>query len=231
MNLLSELRKRFKVVPGKFRTLKDGTRSWSKSGSVVWLNNTGSGKYLKHAGSVAGSLSAAGYLVLAFRCEGKHIKVFAHRAAWSLNSGKLISPKLQCDHMDHNITNNDPRNLRAVKAYVNGTNKVASQKNSRFGLLGVSWYEERGKWSARIKKIDLGYFEDPIDAVKVYWNAKLNCDPDLAIHWNSEMKKQIKLARSLRWVRENFAPKRGKYVKSSNYPKTKSERLLDEHST
>jgi hypothetical protein len=205
------------VVKGEFHVLKDGTRVWDKPGFVAWKNDTGSGKYLKRAGTVAGSVTTLGYRTLSFRFDNKPIRILAHRVAWMLSKRKMFQADLHCDHMDHDVSNNDPRNLRETKASGNNVNRKAAQSNSRFGLLGVYWYAARGKWCVQIfrdARKYCGYFEDPVEAVTVYWKCKIDSNPGMKIHWLAERKKQLDLARKLCWVRKKLAPKRNKYTKA-----------------
>jgi hypothetical protein len=45
-------------------------------------------------------------------------------------------------------------------------------RTNRSGYRGVSWYKSRGRWVAQIvedgRKINLGYFDDPVEAARVY---------------------------------------------------------------
>lgn len=93
--------------------------------------------------------------------------VRAHLIVWVLKHGSL--PENQIDHIDGDVLNNRPENLRDVPNYINGRNKRISSHNSS-GFTGVCLNNNKTKWRARIemhrKEIHLGTFDTLEDAVK-----------------------------------------------------------------
>lgn len=105
-------------------------------------------------------ISARGYAVR----KPNNKNIFMHRL---LNKTPL---NMQTDHINNNKLDNRKCNLRTVTNQQNHFNMLA-QKNSKSGIRGVSWSEERKKWVAQIiinnKAIGLGRFTDKNEAIKV----------------------------------------------------------------
>lgn len=72
------------------------------------------------------------------------------------------------DHIDGNKLNNAVNNLRIVTNQQNQWNQTKAK--------GYYWHKKNKKWQAQItvnnKNINLGYFENEIDARNAYLNAK-----------------------------------------------------------
>lgn len=102
------------------------------------------------------------------------IQYYEHRLAWLYVYGKF--PDLDVDHIDRDPEHNWISNLRDVTESVNLQNqRLTSRKNSS-GLLGVTWYPNRGMWVAVIKangkSKTLGYYQTKEDAFQAYLSAK-----------------------------------------------------------
>jgi hypothetical protein len=86
--------------------------------------------------------------------------------------------KLTVDHIDGNELNNRKNNLRVCTKADNNKN-LGMKKNNKSGYKGVIWYpyNNYNKWKATIKvnskTINLGYFDNIEDAVKVRKEAEL----------------------------------------------------------
>lgn len=107
------------------------------------------------------SRHSAGYLVAGV--NGK--KLFAHRVAWALVTGKW--PDHEIDHVNGDRGDNRFSNLRDVTTEQNARNKRPHPLNTS-GMAGVRWNAERSKWTAsahvRGRFVHLGVFEDLRDA-------------------------------------------------------------------
>tara|TARA_R100001443_G_scaffold38428_5_gene51905 strand:+ start:260 stop:838 length:579 start_codon:yes stop_codon:yes gene_type:complete len=100
---------------------------------------------------------------------------YAHRIIWLHYYG--CWPKDQIDHINHDATDNRIINLREVSGFENQKNRKLN-KNSKTGYTGVSWYEERNKYRARIrinsKDIHLGSYDSLEEAVEARRIANIN---------------------------------------------------------
>lgn len=129
--------------------------------------------YQKRIGKVAGRVHPKrGYREI--HIDGK--LYYAHRLAWLYMTGEW--PKDEVDHKNHIRDDNKWSNLRDVTASVNQQNRIACQKNSKSGFLGVKKHErcKSRPWQAQIKSngkiLSLGYFSTPEEAHEAYINAK-----------------------------------------------------------
>jgi hypothetical protein len=88
------------------------------------------------------------------------------------------------DHINHNTMDNRKINLRicGIKESNRNTRGRASNKS---GFKGVSFSKIRNKWWARIginnESIDLGYFDNKIDAAKKYNEAAIKYHGEFAL--------------------------------------------------
>ena len=125
------------------------------------------------AGSVVGSLSSSGYLVVTV--DG--IRLLAHRVAFAIANGEW--PHGQIDHIDGNRTNNRLSNLRDVTPSENNQNQRRPRGHTASGFLGVS--RQRCRWKAEIKtgglRRFLGTFDSPEAAHAAYLSAKREIHP------------------------------------------------------
>lgn len=95
----------------------------------------------------------------------KYVKVLMHRQILNVPKGK------QTDHRNHYGLDNRRQNLRSCTQSENNHNR-RPQKAGTSKFQGVCWHKGRKKWMAQIKcnnkKIYLGYFDNEIDAGRVY---------------------------------------------------------------
>lgn len=122
----------------------------------VFTRKTSSGGRL--AGSVAGTITKAGYTQITF--QGR--LYYAHRLAWLFVTGGW--PENEIDHIDGRKSNNRIKNLRdATHAQNMHNQRDAQRSNKTSGLLGVYFSKGRNKWHAQIKvsgrRRHLGYFD------------------------------------------------------------------------
>lgn len=97
------------------------------------------------AGSIAGSLSDGGYIIISV----DYVKYRAHRLAWLYVTGEW--PEHEIDH--ENTVRHDNRwdNLRDATPTMNRQNMRRARSDSKTGLLGASWSKREQKFVARIK--------------------------------------------------------------------------------
>jgi len=92
-------------------------------------------------------------------------KIYMHR----LLLGQPIG--LQVDHRNGNRLDNRRCNLRLASATQNAANSGPKPSN-RSGFRGVSWFPRDRRWTVHIKvngrAKNLGYFDDPVEAARVY---------------------------------------------------------------
>lgn len=95
---------------------------------------------------------------------------YAHRLAWLYMTGSW--PTQEVDHIDGDGLNNRFANLRDVSRKVNGQNARRPHKDSRSGILGVSWVVAKRAWRASItvngKPHCIGLYETPEQAHAAY---------------------------------------------------------------
>jgi hypothetical protein len=84
-----------------------------------------------------------------------------------------IDKKMDCDHINHNPSDNRLKNLRWVSRSQN-VRYCRKSKNCSSIYKGVSWVKPMNKWKAYCslhgKQIRLGLFDDECEAGKVYNN-------------------------------------------------------------
>lgn len=102
--------------------------------------------------------------------------VYGHRLAYQLTHG-IITREQKVDHMCHNTVCVNPEHLRIVTSKQNSENVRGAQKNSRTGVLGVSWASHVKRWRADVthngKQRLLGYF-DSIEEASAAATARRN---------------------------------------------------------
>lgn len=101
------------------------------------------------------------YATRAYKESGKNHYLFMHRIIMNTPANLVV------DHIDHDGLNCQKGNMRNCTRQQNLQNKLA-QKNSSSKYLGVSFSKEMKKYRADIKDTFWGYFDDEIEAAKVY---------------------------------------------------------------
>jgi hypothetical protein len=148
-----------------YSELKETLIYYPDTGIFIWKKRQGQRGII---GNVAGAITAKGYL---------SIKVFGksyllHRLAWLYMFGEW--PSNHIDHINGDGMDNRISNIRDVTRFGNQQNQRKATVRSKSGLIGASPF--RGKWRASIvangKCINLGSFDTPEEAHKVYIEAK-----------------------------------------------------------
>jgi hypothetical protein len=113
--------------------------------------------------------SGHGYLMGRF--NGKNY--YAHRLAFFLFYGRWPD---NIDHINHNRSDNRISNLREVSRQENQKN-LRMPRDNKSGIVGVTWYKRRQKWTAYISidcaRKHLGYFDNKNDAIKARKDAEI----------------------------------------------------------
>lgn len=128
-----------------------------ETGDLTWLASRPGVK----VGTVAGSPDKYGYIVIGL----KRKKYKAHRLAFLYMTGEVPA---QCDHINHEKTDNRWINLRHATSSINQKNKSMRHDN-KSGFTGVIWNKASKKWLAQIavdgRYIYLGLFAEIEDAI------------------------------------------------------------------
>ena len=129
-----------------------------------------SGRGIKK-GCIAGSITAEGY----WQIKAGFQVYRAHRLAWFIVYGAW--PDGEIDHINGDRKDNRIANLRVVDRAGNSQNRrVAHIDNKSTGLLGSTWNKQHKCYQAKIQadkvRHHLGYFSNPLEAHKVYMEAK-----------------------------------------------------------
>ena len=101
-----------------------------------------SGRHGNTGGTIAGSLSACGYLKV--MVDGRQYLV--HRLVFLLHHGYL---PVEVDHIDGNKTNNRIENLRAANESLNGRNRKTDRR-SRTGIKNVHYDSRKRRYGVRL---------------------------------------------------------------------------------
>lgn len=118
-----------------------------ETGILRWSRN-----HVLRGGQVAGSVDPnTGYL----RVEILGRRYMVHRVCWFIFYKTW--PILDLDHNpDQTRTNNRISNLREATKSENSLNRKGAQKNSKSGVIGVSFDGHSGYWRAVFKRTCLG---------------------------------------------------------------------------
>lgn len=108
-------------------------------------------------------------------------EVLVHRIAFAIFYGRW--PRDQIDHINGNPSDNRISNLREAKNFQNSRNRLA-QRNSKTGILGVSWSKAARKFRVQIKAngeiIHIGVFSTVKEAAAARKNAELKYHGEFA---------------------------------------------------
>jgi hypothetical protein len=94
---------------------------------------------------------------------------YAHRLAWIFMHGDIPADR-HIDHINGSRSDNRIANLRPATPSQNGQNRHGAQRNSKSGILGVSWHARAKKWQAHRNSKYLGVFATQADAIAA-WEA------------------------------------------------------------
>lgn len=117
-------------------------------------------------GKRAGYSTKVGYRVL---CIG-YKDYFEHNLVWFLKTGEWLPTKThEIDHINRIKSDNRPINLRKATRSQNNANMDA-HKNSKTGLRGVWFNEQKKKYCAQVtvqkRRYSLGYFVNAQEAAE-----------------------------------------------------------------
>lgn len=143
--------KELTAIPPK---MTDTERFWSK------VNKSGS--YWNWFGTI--SPGGYGRIHIGGR-QGKYWQ--AHRLSYVMAFG-AVADDMDIDHQCLNRSCVNPSHLRAATRKQNNENRSGANKNSKTGVLGVSWNKQLGKWRAQLTHnraaMHIGYFETIAEA-------------------------------------------------------------------
>lgn len=111
-------------------------------GLFIWKESHGK----VHAGTIAGSLGAKGYIYLSFDSKKRVFR--AHRVLWFYVHG--VWPASDVDHANLDKSDNRILNLRIATRGQNNINALAHRNNTS-GRMGISWCSQTNKWKAYLK--------------------------------------------------------------------------------
>lgn len=129
-------------------------------------------------GCPAGGKNGNGY----YMTQVNGVRILNHRIIYSIHNNYELSNNEIVDHIDRNIHNNNPNNLRLSNKILNGRNKI-KVKNCYSEYKGVSYNKRKNKWTSSMKingvAIWLGYHDSEVEAALAYNNyiqrEKLEC--------------------------------------------------------
>ena len=111
-----------------------------------------SGKYKGQ--ELKGSEQPRGRKIIGLGYKGEKYNLSYTRAVYTLAWGD-IPDGFQVDHIDRNVRNNHPMNLRAVTASINCQNRI--RKNDSTGLANISWNKNRKVYIVRFRHPEHSY--------------------------------------------------------------------------
>jgi hypothetical protein len=128
-------------------------------------------------------------------------RIFMHRQIMQAPKGKIV------DHIDGNPRNNYRSNLRICTPGENARN-MGKRTGATSRFKGVCWHRKAGKWCAVIKfegrRIWLGYFDDEVEAARVYDRAAVElfglfARPNFPEDWPVERRQEA----HAQWLKAN----------------------------
>jgi hypothetical protein len=126
--------------------------------------------------------SPSTFYAVCYISEPKYLgrrNVYMHQLVIDVPAG------MDCDHINHNGSDNRNANLRAVTHAQNLWNRRKSPRPSRSKYIGIDWSRYAKRWRSRIsvygKRINLGYFNSEIEAAKEYDEAAKKYHGEFAV--------------------------------------------------
>lgn len=102
-----------------------------------------------------------GYAMRSYTQDGKKIYQLMHRLI-------VAAPfELEVDHKNGDSLDNRRVNLR-ICTHKNNRGNTRKHKDNTSGFKGVSWHKGAQKWSAQVKSIYLGLFDNCLAAARAY---------------------------------------------------------------
>jgi hypothetical protein len=197
VELFNEIINRFEIKMGTYIENDSGIL-WTELGTVIWKSNGGVGNSRHLAGDEVGWVCKGGYRHVKTSLGGIKYTIKVHRISWMIYNNKPFPPDMDCDHIDHNILNNDPRNLRAVSVRTNTLNKKNCRSDSTTKLIGINFNTSSGMWRVRLEntkfKRHIGTFKSPVDAVNAYWSRRIEIEPEMENSFKKLIVSQMQLA-------------------------------------
>jgi hypothetical protein len=127
------------------------------------------------AGSNAVRVNAQGY----GHVSCLNVQLLAHRAIWAAHHGRW--PEQSIDHINGARADNRIANLRDVDAFTNRQNQRRARRDSRSGLIGAIWLEQRKCWKSEIRVAGrvrmIGRYKTAQEAHAAYVEAKRRLHP------------------------------------------------------
>lgn len=121
----------------------------------------------KYDGNIAGRINDEGYFTIYIM----HRPYKGHRIIWKLMTGK--EPPETMDHKNRDRSDNRWRNLKQSTHVAQALNRKVPLNNTS-GFIGV--WRNGGRWRARIRRTNLGYFDTPEEAGLAYKKARATLD-------------------------------------------------------
>lgn len=148
-----------------------------------WISNAKNLGFSRHASAVKKDAQAGwpatqkNYGGVQFNGKTFHL----HRIIWAIHNKKDVPWNLVVNHIDSDITNNNPTNLE-IANYSTNSKKKAKQYNNTTGVCGVAYCKVNGNYIAHIyidgKRIDKNFSSKKLgDALAL----------QLAKEWREEM--------------------------------------------
>lgn len=157
----------------------------NENGQIIWNRNRPithfktvrgyNGWVSNDSNNLPGTRHKSGYFSLSFSFQGDVFRILYHRAVFALTYDRWPIDLL--DHKDGDTSNNALENLEESNKVDNNRNQPL-RRNSKWGILGVTWDDFNGKWRAAggdgRKFVHLGRTGDFFEAccLRKSWEAK-----------------------------------------------------------
>lgn len=119
-------------------------------------------------GDRLGCKAPHGYVLLSINYR----RYYAHRIAWICFYGSIPADGMTIDHINGVRDDNRIENLRLVSIGDNNKNRNTPRKNTKSGILGAQWNNQRQCWQSSFHGKRLGSYATPEEAGAAYKEAK-----------------------------------------------------------